>query len=304
MITALDLDPPQTVVHDGRFTTPDGPALHFRDYSALGEVTGPPVLCLHGLTRNVLDFSDLAPRLAGLGRRVIAVSQRGRGLSDRDAVADRYVLPTYVDDTLALLDHLEIERAVFVGTSMGGLMTMLVALAAPGRIAGAVLNDIAPEIEPEGLARIGTYVGAIAPVASWEEAAQHCRAVHRVAFPGEDGAHFWLDFARRTHRQQGGDGSGGGSIVLDYDPAIATTLGKVSGPTVDWWSAFDALAGVPTLVVRGALSDILSAHTVSAMAARRPDLRRVETGDVGHAPYLTEADTWQAVAELVGACSV
>lgn len=300
--------------HDQTFITPDGIGLHLREYAREdgngvaddgAASTGPSVICLHGLTRNVLDFDELAPKIAGLGRRVVCVSQRGRGQSQWDRVAERYVLPTYVGDTLALLDHLAIEGAVFIGTSMGGLMTMMLAQHAPERVAGAVLNDIGPVIDPAGLARIAGYVGDVSPARSWADAAARCKAVHAVAFLGQTEA-FWMQFARRTHRE-----TDAGEVIGDYDPAIASTLAQAPGPVVDWWAAFealfdapfeslfDSLGHVPVLSVRGGLSDILSAQTVADMVARRPGLATVTTKDVGHAPYMTEPDTWPTIAALI-----
>lgn len=256
---------------------------------------GPAVVCLHGLTRNLLDFEDLAPRIAGLGRRVITVSQRGRGTSDYDPAPERYVLSTYTADLKVLLDTFQLDQAVLVGTSMGGLMTLMLALEAPTRIAGAVLNDIGPQIDPKGLARIADYVKPQPPAASWAEAAARSRAVHHEAFPHETEDPFWRDFARRTYRE-----TPSGGVALNYDPQIITTMSTVSGPSVDWWAALDALAQAPTLVVRGALSDILSADTATAMTHNRRLVRLVEAANVGHAPFLTEDDVWPHLAQFLG----
>src|SRR5580704_8545928 len=198
------------------FATADGPRVHYRDYPAAGPVRGVPVLCLHGLTRNERDFEDLAPMIAGLGRRVIVPSQRGRGLSDPDPKLERYNPGTYTADMLALLDSLGLDRAVFVGTSMGGLMTMIAAIQAPQRLAGAVLNDIGPELDPTGLARIRSYAGVAKSAASWPEAAAIAHEINGAAFPTQKDEAFWDAFARRTFRQEAS-----GRLVLDYDPGIA-----------------------------------------------------------------------------------
>jgi len=281
---------------DRMFRTADGLNLHYRDYAPAGPSRGAPVLCLHGLTRNVRDFEELAPSIAGLGRRVIVASQRGRGRSDWDTARERYNPAVYTADMLALLDHVEAPQAVFVGTSMGGLMTLMAAVMAPGRLAGAVLNDIGPEIDPVGLERIRGYVGAANSAASWRDAAAACRAINGVAFPQETGDAFWLDFAHKIYRQVED-----GRIVLDYDPQIAASIQPepADRPATDLWPLFDALADVPTLIVRGAITDILMAATVEEMQRRKPDLAVATVPDVGHAPFMTEPPAWGALREFL-----
>jgi pimeloyl-ACP methyl ester carboxylesterase len=281
---------------DAHFHTADGPRIHYRDYDPQGAEAGPPVLCLHGLSRNLRDFEDLAPRIAGLGRRVIAASQRGRGASDPDPIPARYNPAVYVGDMLALLTELGVDRAVFIGTSMGGLMTAIAAAQAPQRIAAAVINDVGPVIEPAGIARILSYVGKVKPATTWAEAAASARATNGVAFPKETDDAFWMAFARRTYRD---DASG--RPVLEYDPAIAAAAPPTNGPAPDLWPLFDALKPIPTLMVRGALSDLLSAATVEEMRRRKPDLQAVEVPDVGHAPFLTEPAAWAALSAFLKA---
>jgi pimeloyl-ACP methyl ester carboxylesterase len=277
-----------------RFVNADGLGLQYRDYAPVGAVTGPPVLCLHGLTRNVRDYDELAPMIAALGRRVITASQRGRAGSDPDPKPDRYNPATYTQDMLALLNHLGVEQAVFVGTSMGGLMTMIAAATAPHRLAGAVLNDIGPELDPAGLARIQSYVGQGRPIASWTEAATLCRSINGVAFPRETNDAFWLTFARKICREEAD-----GRIVLDYDPAIARTVAPGSNDIANLWPLFDALKPIPSLVVRGAITDILMVSTVEEMLRRKPDLKVASVAGVGHAPFLTEPDAWAAVRAFI-----
>ncbi|TAK53034.1 MAG: alpha/beta hydrolase [Gammaproteobacteria bacterium] len=276
--------------HSARFTTADGPQLEYRDYAPVGAPAGLPVLCLHGLTRNARDFEELAPRIAGLGRRIIVPTQRGRGGSDPDPQPERYHPGTYVRDMLGLLGQLGIGRAVFVGTSMGGLMTMITAAHAPQVLAAAVLNDIGPEVDAAGIARIQGYAGKAMSAADWSAAARHCQDIHQIAFPREQGAEFWLQFARRTCRE-----TADGSVVPDYDPAIARTVAPGSSALTDLWPLFAALAPVPTLVIRGAISDILSAATVAGMQRRKPDLQVVTVPDVGHAPFLVEPAAWDGL---------
>jgi pimeloyl-ACP methyl ester carboxylesterase len=268
------------------FTTADGPRIHYRDYAAVGAGGAAPVLCLHGLTRNEKDFEDLAPMIAALGRRVVVATQRGRGLSDRDPVPERYLPAIYAGDMAALLDSLEINKAVFVGTSMGGLMTLVAANLAPERLAGAVLNDVGPELDPAGLTRITSYAGAPKSASTWTEAAALARAINGAAFPKETDPAFWDAFARRTFRE-----TAPGRIEPDYDPLV----GPPPGPPPDLWPLFEALKPIPTLVIRGALSDLLAASTVAEMKRRKPDLQTVEVPDVGHAPFMTEPAAWAAL---------
>lgn len=276
------------------FTTDDGLRLEYRDYPARTHVSGRPVLCLHGLTRNLRDFEELAPMIAGLGRRVVTASQRGRGASDYDRTPEHYNLAVYAQDMLALCSDLGIASAVFVGTSMGGLMTMVAAAQAPHRVAATVLNDIGPEIDPTGIARIRSYAGRTGPAASWEEAASMSRDTQGVAFPSQKDSSFWLNFARKSYRQ---DASG--EIVPNYDPNIAQAMQQGSSALSDLWSLFDRLQPVPTLLIKGENSDILAEATVSEMLRHKADLEVAIAAGVGHAPLMTEHDVWPALADFL-----
>lgn len=268
--------------------TDDGLRIHARDYA--GPAAAATVVCLHGLSRNAADFEALAEHLRGR-YRVLVVEQRGRGRSDRDPDPSRYEVGRYVQDTLGLLDALAIDKPVLVGTSMGGLMSMLMLAAAPERYRGAVLNDIGPVVEASGLARIAGYVGKGVPVADWNEAAAAVRASNGDAFPDYAEAD-WLAFARRLYRKRAD-----GMLELDYDPAIAQPFNASEASAVppDLWAVFDAMGTTPLLVIRGAISDILSAETVEAMQRRRPDLEAVEIARVGHAPMLDEPESLAAI---------
>lgn len=256
-----------------------------------------PVLCIPGLTRNAADFDDFAPRVAATGRDVYAISLRGRGKSDRDPDYLRYFPTTYVGDALAALDQLSVDRAIFVGTSLGGIVTMLTAAGAPHRIAAAVINDVGPELAPEGIARIASYVGARASdesgrAADLDAAIALIRATNEVAFPGKDKA-FWETFARRTFEP-----CADGAWRLAYDPNIARALLE-AGPAPELWGPFAALAAMPTLVIRGAISDLLTPPTVEKMRAARPGFDYCEVANVGHAPTLTEADAWSSISTFL-----
>ena len=280
---------------EGFFETADGPRLHFLDYAPRGAEKAPPILCLHGLTRNVRDFTDLAPRISHLGHRVIVASQRGRGRSARDPQPERYNVGVYTADMFALLDRLGVARAGFIGTSMGGLITLLAAHLAPSRVAAAVLNDVGPEIDPRGLARIRGYAGAPRTARSWTEAAKLTRGINGAAFPGETSDGFWLEQASRVYRQEAPD-----RLVLDYDPLIAQSLKPQSSDTMDLWPFFDALKPIPTLIIRGEISDVLMLSTVEEMRRRKPDLAIATVANVGHAPLMIEAEAWVSLEAFLG----
>lgn len=269
--------------------------LYARDYAPSAPSEKAPVICLHGLTRNSKDFEELAPRIAALGRRVLVMDVRGRGRSDYDSVSARYAPPTYAGDVVAWMDHLKLPPALFVGTSMGGIITMIVAALAPARVVAAVLNDIGPRMEQAALDRIAAFVGKSSqPAANWAEAAMRCKLVNGLAFPGAGDA-FWMTVARRTYVERNG------GVELDYDPSIAAPFTHAYSdpnkktPAPDLTPFFDALAQKPLLAVRGGVSDLLSADGLAYMQSRAPQMRTVTVPDVGHAPYMTEPSAWQAI---------
>jgi len=275
---------------------PDGLTLHVRDYGP-PDANSAPVICLPGLTRNSADFDTLAVRLAAdpqQPRRVIAIDLRGRGRSQHDPDPARYNLAVELADILAVIAALGIPPAIFVGTSRGGLLTMLMAATQPGALAGAVLNDIGPVIEPQGLERIRGYVGRMALPASFQDGARMLRALfgaHFTRFTDAD----WLAHARRSWLQ-GGDGR----PARSYDPKLAATLAPPypQQPLPQLWEQFGALAGVPVMTIRGENSDLLAADTLARMQALRPDMATLAIAGGGHAPVL-EDDTAIAVAAFV-----
>jgi pimeloyl-ACP methyl ester carboxylesterase len=266
-----------------RWTSNDGLALYARDYPTAVEAARLPVVCLHGLTRNSKDFEELAPRIAASGRRVIVPDVRGRGLSDRDPNAANYHPRTYARDVLALMASLEVPRAVFIGTSMGGIITMTLAAIRSSAVAAAILNDVGPAIAPEGLARILAYTGKDPGVRSWDDAVEYVRGTSAAALPSF-GPDDWRRFAERTFRDRG-DGP-----QLDYDPAISGPLRPPSRlAKLAAWLLFRRLARKrPTLLVRGALSDIVSRDIADRMKRHAPGLELAEVPGVGHAPMLDE----------------
>lgn len=276
---------------DGYLVVRDGLKLHHRDYP--GSSDKPPLLCLHGLTRNARDFADFAERYSPRFR-VIALEFRGRGMSEHDPLPARYNPLTYVGDVIELLDGLEIDRAIFVGTSLGGLVTMAIAAMAPQRIAAAILNDVGPELDQTGLDRILGYVGKGERFGSWQEAAAAIERNQRAAFPNYR-AEDWLAAAHRHCRDEGGQ------IVFDYDPAIANAF-KAAGaaPEVDLWPLFAALAQKPLLIVRGELSELLSVETARKMREAASNSHLIEVQGVGHAPMLDEPNAVAAIDAFLG----
>lgn len=277
---------------DRYWTSRDGLKLHYRDYA--GAADRPPVLCLHGLTRNCRDFETLAERLAGEWR-VIAIDFRGRGLSDRDPVPARYIPPTYAADVLQLLDELEIDKSVFVGTSLGGLVTMIVAAFAPQRIAGAVLNDIGPELDRAGIDRISGYVGQPAIFKDWDEAAERFAAKYGDVHPGY-GHDEWIRYAKRVARETDR------GIEFDYDMAIAEPFRQMDDATASAataWPLFHALKGKPVLILRGETSDLFSPQVAEKMRDSIPGAELVTVPNVGHAPDFDEPESIAAVDRLL-----
>lgn len=278
---------------DANWTSADGLTLYFRDYAGPEGYNGPPVLCMHGLTRNSRDFAKIAEHLAKT-RRVIVPEMRGRGQSEYASDGATYNPKQYVDDVEQLLKQEGIERFISVGTSMGGLMTMMLAAAKPGRLVAVVMNDIGPQIEAKGLSRIGGYVGQGRSYPTWLHAARSMSSVHSQAFPRYDLAS-WIEMAKRTMVV-----SQNGRISYDYDMAIAEPFKETGNAApADLWPAFDALKDVPMVVVRGELSDLLSAGTVAEMGRRNPAMTSVTVPGVGHAPMLDEPEAAEAIDALL-----
>ncbi len=277
-------------VEDRYYTVRDGLKLHYRDYA--GTKDRPPLLCLHGLTRNARDWDEFARRHSP-NFRVLVLEFRGRGLSEYDPDPTRYNPLTYAGDVIELLDQLEIPQAVFVGTSLGGLVTMTMAATTPQRIFATILNDIGPDVDPGGVERILTYVGKDMRFKSWEAAASAIAANYGASFERytkDD----WVKMARRNCREKNGE------IRFDYDMAIAEPF-KTTGPTphVDLWPFFKVLAQKPLLVVRGAKSDLLTRETAAKMQAMAPNMKLAVVAGVGHAPELNEPEAVAAIDEFL-----
>jgi pimeloyl-ACP methyl ester carboxylesterase len=277
---------------DGYWESNDGLKLHYRDYP--GDARRPPIFCIPGLTRNARDFEGVAARLSG-DWRVICVDLRGRGDSAHAKDPATYVPNVYRDDIEALIAGLGLDRFILFGTSLGGLITMLLAMANSERIAGALLNDIGPVLEPRGLDHIRSYVGKPQNWPTWLHAARALCEAQRDRYPDWE-IDDWLVFAKRVARL-----SGSGRIQFDYDMRIADPLRLPGGESgFDLWTAFDALNGIPSLILRGELSDLLSEATVEAMKARNPSLESATVPRVGHAPTLDEPEAIEAIDRLLG----
>lgn len=275
---------------DRSWNSADGIKLHYRDYA--GPHDRPPILCIPGLTRNARDFEPVADRFAGEWR-VIAVDLRGRGGSGHDPNPLNYSPPVYVADLMKLLDQLGIADAVFVGTSLGGLCTMILAASDNERIAGALLNDIGPQIEQAGIDRIASYVGQDTRYDSWDEAAAALARRNQAKFP-HWGESEWARFARRVCREEGG------TIRFDYDMRIADNFHRAATqPQVDAWPYYRALDGRPVTVLRGELSDLLSAATAERMTTEIGDAELVTVPDVGHTPSFEEPESLAALERLL-----
>lgn len=279
-----------------RWKAADGSSLFARDYPAAAGAARLPLVCIHGLTRNSRDFEEVAPWIAAQGRRVLAVDIRGRGRSDWSADPMRYQLPTYAADMLAMLDQLGIARAHFLGTSMGGLITLLLSARRMRAVAGAILNDVGPEIDAGGIERIAAYAGKQAVIENWDDAIRYVKRTSEVAFPDFTDAD-WRRLAGKSFVEDAE-----GRPVLDYDPDISVPLSQKPVPRKSWLASilFRRLARRrPVLLVRGGISDILSAPIAARMRRAAPKMAYAEVPGVGHAPLLTEPAAQRAIADFL-----
>ena len=276
---------------DGYWWSSDGLRLHYRDYP--GDASRPPIICIPGLTRNARDFEGVASRLAG-DWRLICVDLRGRGESAYAKNPMTYVPLTYLEDLEGLIVELKLERFILFGTSLGGLITMLLAASGRERIAGALLNDIGPAMESRGLEHIRSYVGRSQNWPTWLHAARYLADAQRDRYP-EWELDQWLVYAKRLCKL-----TPTGRVVFDYDMRIAEPFKLPAGEAgFDLWPAFRALAGIPSLIVRGGISDLLSAETVEKMKAELSSMESAAVPRVGHAPTLEEPEAVKAIDQLL-----
>lgn len=287
--TARDFD-------EVRFTARDGLRLYARVYRARGEgERGRPAVCLAGLTRNSRDFHVLASALAGDSRRprdVWTLDTRGRGNSDHDPDWRNYAVPIEMLDVMDLLVMQELSDVALIGTSRGGLIAMVLAAAQPSAIGAAVLNDIGPVLETEGLLRILGYVGKMPVPVSWEDAGRVVGELNRKQFP-DIGGEEWIEIARQLFNEKGG------KPVASYDPNVSRSMSVIEGPMPALWPQFAALNRVPVMVLRGENSDLLSAATVAEMERRHPACISHVVPAEGHAPWLRDTGSIAAIAEFL-----
>ncbi|MEP2987390.1 MAG: alpha/beta hydrolase [Parasphingorhabdus sp.] len=263
-------------------------------YARIYPGSGPTLLMMHGLTRNSADFEPLIGALDE-NYNVISVDQRGRGQSDYDLDPANYLPDVYTADMFALLDELNIDKVTAIGTSMGGLIAMIMGAVQKDRLSGIIINDIGPEVDSAGIARIQSYVGKTETVPTWEGAAAACRDVNHTAFPNFEDAD-WMKFAKRTYVQENG------SIRPAYDPAIASSMEGDEPATVptDLWQMWDMLTDLPMLLIRGAITDILHQKTAARMQDQHSGpFKRVDVAHVGHAPILDEPEAVSAIQQFV-----
>ncbi len=279
------------------FETEDGLTLAFADD---GPRDAPAVLCLAGITRNMGDFDTLAARLSAR-YRVIRLDSRGRGRSDHDPDWQNYNVAVEARDALACLDHLGIAQAAVIGTSRGGLLAMMMAAMAPGRLSGVLLNDVGPDLDTAALLRIADYIGVHPGYADIEAATDDLVRTQAARFPGVP-REVWRDHAERGFRQTSE------GLALRYDPRLRDAfmaqmeaLNDAEPP--DLWPLFDAMAGIPVTVLRGANSDLLSTGGAAKMKARRPDIDLVEVADRGHVPFLDEPESTAAIDRFLEAAT-
>ncbi len=284
-----------TLTITSRFhTSSDGLRLHMRDYVP-AQTQGLPVICLPGLARTADDFDAVARTLALAGRRVLAIDYRGRGLSDRDADPKKYDLAVESADIQSMLAQERIERAIFLGTSRGGIHAMLLAAFRPELLAGVILNDIGPVLEPVGLMRIKGYVGKLPAPQNWDEAVAMFKRVSGAQFTGLSEAD-WHTYARLTLEEKAG------ALVARYDPALARALDAYdpTQPMPDLWPQYEALGHVPVLAIRGENSDLLSPEVFQAMRERHPHAQALTVPGQGHAPLLLDPPSITRICTFIG----
>jgi len=251
------------------------------------------VVCLPGLVRNAADFHGLATKLASVGHFVVCPDYRGRGRSGFAPDWRSYRAPTIVGDLLGTLAAFNLHRVAVIGTSFGGLLAMGLAVAQPTSLAGVVLNDVGPTLSAEGIDRIRAYVGDDRPMPDWPSAIRKLKS--RFPKLGLKTETDWESFARATF-QEGADGR----LRITWDPAIAKAVDSPGHSGNTLWRLYFALRQVPTLAIRGADSDILSAETFEEMAEVKPDLQRIQVPDIGHAPTLCEPTVMNHLPAFLG----
>jgi pimeloyl-ACP methyl ester carboxylesterase len=291
---------PDASIEDIYYTARDGLRLYARCYRAAQASSRRPVLCLPGLTRNGRDFHDLAVALSrhpSSSRTVYTFDYRGRGLSEFDPEWRNYSVSIEMLDVIDFTTLIGLTDAAVIGTSRGGLIAMLMAVAQPSTIGAVILNDIGPVIEHDGLVRISGYVGRVPLPISWTDAAKMVRDLNRRHFPDVPEQQ-WEDIARQLYNERNGRPAPG------YDQKLANALSVLFEPLPALWPQFESLKRVPALVLRGENSDVLSEETVDEMRRRHPALAVVTVASQGHAPLLKDGPTIEAIRQFLVATDV
>jgi len=286
---------PKKSYQDVWYQSQDNLQLYARDYQPTGDnAAKATILCMHGLTRNSTDFAVLAEHLQE-HYRIIAVDQRGRGQSDFDPEPSNYHPGTYIQDMFCLIELLQLKDCILFGTSLGGLMSQIMASLRPELFKAIILNDVGPEIEQTGFNRIQSYVGKQTAINTWEEAVAQAKAINQHALPGLD-EEAWLRFAKAIYRE---DNKGG--LIVAYDPSIALPMQSEDSNSItgDLWPQFNAITNTPLLVIRGELSDILSMNCVDKMLSIHKRMKFCQVPNRGHAPLLDEACSLQAISSFL-----
>jgi pimeloyl-ACP methyl ester carboxylesterase len=267
--------------------------LAYRLYNQ-NNATGIPVLCLAGLTRNSADFDTLARELCQQ-HPVYCLDMRGRGLSSHDPDFQNYNPIVEATDVVTFIQALGLQEVAIIGTSRGGLLAMLLHSMLKGVIKGVVLNDIGAEINPKGLARIISYVGKERKdVRTWDEAVSVLKSAQQSQYPNMTDDQ-WLEFAKRTCVE-----TTEGILGPNYDLAIKHTLiENKSDKLTDLWTPFLALRDIPTLLIHGELSDILSNETVARMKRSHPEMDVFTVRETGHAPFLDENSCIERISRFL-----
>ncbi len=277
--------------NDGYWTSHDGLRLHYRDYP--GPASRSPIVCIAGLTRNARDFEPLAESMSG-NRRLIVVNLRGRGESAYAKDPMTYLPLVYAQDVDFLLRELKIKSFVAFGTSLGGIVSMLLAAQWQRQLKGVILNDVGPVVGGKGLERIRNYVGNARSFETWMHAARAMAEAQQDVYPQytiED----WLRFAKRTCKL-----SGNGRIVFDYDMKISEPFKLPGGEAgVDLWPLYESLGEKPVLILRGETSDILEKPVATKMARLLPNAKLATIPRVGHAPSLDEPASIKAITAFL-----
>jgi len=268
----------------------DGLKLHAYDYPSESGKT--PVICVPGLTRNARDFRHLGTEFHGQ-RRIIMLDLRGRGMSEYAKDSSTYNSKQYIADIIMLMDELAIPKAIFFGTSLGGVVTMIMAKMHPGRVAGALLNDIGPELDRKGLDRIADHVGQGRSFDTWAHAGRDMAETGGDTFP-DFTLKDWIEFAKKVYQM-----NSSGRIKLDYDMKIAEPFDSKGGGSGAMWNALEYMKNIPTLILRGELSDLFSERVAAKMLEILDEGELVTIPRVGHAPTLEEPASLDAIHQLL-----